>query len=359
MINKKGCSTLLILFLFCVNVLANGQDVKFKSVSYSSSTKVFKVPVDGDNIKSSDYSNPKNWLSLPNNKITKKVDIFFIYPTAWRANGKYPISELNNHEMIKGAKYYLKYRASVFESIGNIFAPYYRQLDAFFAYQTGSQDGARKYYRGVPKTDIMASFDFYIKNFNNGRPFILLGHSQGAMMVAEILSDYMSKNPDVYKRLIASYAIGAPLTKAYYDKNVHLKPAKKFNDIGVVISYNTEAPIIDGQNPLSNPDSVTINPISWRTTDDYASKEDNIGSIYVDKNMKETVYKHIADAKINHSRGTIICSSVDRKKWSSPKKSRQYLPLGVLHENDIPLYYYNLRKNAQDRTNEYFKSLEI
>jgi hypothetical protein len=101
------------------------------------------------------------------------------------------------------------------------------------------------------------------------------------MMIAEILSDYMSKNPDVYKRLIAAYAIGAPLTKAYDDKNVHLKPAKKFNDIGVVISYNTEAPIIAGQNPLSNPDSVTINPISWRTRDDYAPKEDNIGSIYI------------------------------------------------------------------------------
>jgi putative transposase len=31
--------------------------------------------------------------------------------------------------------------------------------------------------------------------------------------------------------------------------------------------------------------------------------------------------------------------------------------LGIFHENDIPLYYYNLRQNAQDRVEEYFKIL--
>ena len=356
--NKKSMFYFFILFLLWDGVFAD-ENIKFKVVSYNSSTESFKVHVDGDKIKPSDYSNSKTWLSLPNKKnIKKKVDIFFVYPTAWRAGGKYPIAEITNRKMVKGAKYYLQYRASVFEPVGNIFAPYYRQLDALFAYQTGSQENALKYYKGVPKADIMEAFDFYIKHFNEGRPFILLGHSQGAIMIGEILSDYMSKNPDVYKRLIAAYAIGVPLTKEYYAKNSHLKPAKRADDVGVVISYNTEAPTVDGQNPLANPDSVTINPLSWETTGEYVSKENNLGSIYVDENMKETVYKHIADAKIDYSRGTIICSTVDRQRWSSPKKSREYLPLGVLHENDIPLYYYNLRKNAQDRITEYFKSIK-
>jgi hypothetical protein len=211
------------------------------------------------------------------------------------------------------------------------------------------------YFQGVPKADIIAAFDYYIKNLNGGRPFILVGHSQGSLMIAEILSDYMKANPEVYKRMIVAYAIGAPLNKAYYAMNPHVKPAKNAKDLGVVICYNTEAPVIDGKNPLAVPnDAVIINPLSWETTEDYASKEENLGSLYVEKG-KTKKYEHIADAKIDYKKGVIICSTLNRDEWSSPKASRAYFPLGVFHENDIPLYYYNLRQNAQDRVEEYFK----
>jgi hypothetical protein len=69
------------------------------------------------------------------------------------------------------------------------------------------------YFRGVPKTDIIAAFDYYIKNLNDGRPFILAGHSQGSIMILEILASYMKANPEVYRRMIAAYAIGDPLGK--------------------------------------------------------------------------------------------------------------------------------------------------
>jgi hypothetical protein len=72
--------------------------------------------------------------------------------------------------------------------------------------------------------------------------------------------------------MIAAYAIGVPLTKTYYSRNPHLKPAQCGLDTGVVISYNTEAVFVDGQNPMSSPNAVTINPISWKTTEEYASK---------------------------------------------------------------------------------------
>jgi hypothetical protein len=50
---------------------------------------------------------------------------FFIYPTAWKANEGYPICDINNKQMRQGAEYWLKFRASAFETVGNIFAPYY------------------------------------------------------------------------------------------------------------------------------------------------------------------------------------------------------------------------------------------
>ena len=37
-----------------------------------------------------------------------------------------------------------------------------------------------KFLGEIPKADVFAAFDYYIKHYNNGRPFILAGHSQGS-----------------------------------------------------------------------------------------------------------------------------------------------------------------------------------
>ncbi|MDR0645867.1 MAG: DUF3089 domain-containing protein [Elusimicrobiota bacterium] len=353
MFNKKN--NIIYILVLCLLFLAQFTSAKEKLQIKNSHNHY--IPVGGDKIAPSNYSDPDNWLALPKKEnLKKKVDIFFIYPTSWRAGGKYPVSDINNQEMRQWAQYYLKFRATAFETSGNIFAPYYRQLDALFADETGSMQKAYKYFQGVPKTDIIAAFDFYIKNFNNGRPFILAGHSQGSIMIREILFDYMKKNPDVYKRMIAAYAIGIPMLKEDYEKNPHVRPALGPDDTGVVISYNTEAPVVDAPgNPLSVPNAILINPISWKTTDESAGKNKNIGSLFVDKDNKAKKIKRLADAKINPLRGTIVCSTVEREQWSSAPESRAYFPLGVFHENDIPLYYYNLRKNAENRVKQYFK----
>jgi hypothetical protein len=352
-----------MMFVTTCFLLISSFDLNAASSKMESSLLVNKsggslsIPVEGDKIVPTDYSNVNNWLALPKKEeLKQKVDVFFLYPTSWRAaENSYPLSDINNKEMREGANYCLKFQASAFETAGNIFAPYYRQLDAFYVIKIGFKI-AHEYFQGVPKTDVIAAFDYYIKNLNGGRPFILVGHSQGSIVMAEILSDYMKSNPKVYKRMIAAYAIGAPVDKDYYVKNPHVKPAKNSKDLGVVISYNTEAPIIDGINPLAVPnDAVIINPLSWKTTQDYAAKEENLGSLYV-HNGKAEKYEHIADAKIDYKRGVIICSTVNREKWSSPKTARPSFPLGSLHINDINLYYYNLRQNAQDRVEEYFKT---
>jgi hypothetical protein len=118
----------LLLLSFNLNAASNKTEKESSSLGDS-----FYIPVGGDNIIPTDYSDVNNWLALPKKEeLKQKVDVFFIYPTAWRANGGYPICDINNKEMKAGANYYLKFRASAFETSGNIFAPYYRQLDASF-----------------------------------------------------------------------------------------------------------------------------------------------------------------------------------------------------------------------------------
>ncbi|MDR2709132.1 MAG: DUF3089 domain-containing protein [Elusimicrobiota bacterium] len=314
------------------------------------------VPQVGDTIAASDYSQNSNWLALPKDKdIKDEVDVFYIYPTVWTANGGYPIADINDKNMRTSAQQNFKLQGSAFK-VGNMFAPYYRQLDVAYAISKGGlRGGALAFYRGVPKTDIIAAFDYYIKHYNNGRPFILAGHSQGSIMIKEILFDYMKEHPEVYQRMIAAYIIGAPVTKEDYAAHPYLKAAKSAADLGVIISYNTQAPGWDIKNPLVLPNSVMINPISWSTTEQEAPAKNNLGTIVIEDGKAKKVVG-IADAKIDYKANALICSTVEIMQFSSSQALRQFFPLGVYHENDILLYYYNLNQNAKDRAANYLKT---
>lgn len=119
-----------------------------------------------------------------------------------------------------------------------LYAPFYRQASL--------TPNDPVYVAGIPTTDGTAAFDYYTKNYNNGRPFILAGHSQGANTLANLLSGYLKTNSTVLARMIAAYVIGYPVTTEYLSNNPHLKFVSGSNDTGVIISYNTEAP---GVNP--------------------------------------------------------------------------------------------------------------
>ena len=306
-----------------------------------------RYPLYGDEIEPVDYGNPDNWLAAGGDG-KMAVDVFFLYPTSWSAAyGEYPICGINNADMRHWANYYLKTRASAFETAGNIYAPFYRQLDAAFVVAQRPIDGIG-YFGGVPLTDAAAAFDYYLEHYNNGKPFILASHSQGSMVMAGILALYLRDRPQVYKRMIAAYLVGMPIPEAFYELFPHIKPAQNADDLGVVISYNTNSPVIDGASPFSYPANVLINPISWLTDGSYTPKEVSKGGIIVNDDGSFVRAPNLADARIDHTTGTLV-STVDREKFSSAAASRRYFPLGVLHENDIPLYYYDLRANAEMR----------
>lgn len=121
-----------------------------------------------------DYSVSAHWLSLPASP-DKAVDVFFLYPSAYqKANADDPgICAIDNPSTVQGANLAFGRDATVFEPIANIYAPYYRQSD--MSVLSLPQDQQAQVIGGIPTTDANAAFDYYIKHYNNGRPFILAG----------------------------------------------------------------------------------------------------------------------------------------------------------------------------------------
>jgi hypothetical protein len=321
-------------------------------------TKTLLPPVEGDAIVPTDYSNPNNWMAVDKNP-AKPVDVFYFYPTAWtRGEGEPYLADINNASMRHDAPAELRSQASAFEKAANIFAPWYRQLDVSWMATQLTLEERFPYFRGAPLTDGIAAFEYYLEHYNNGRPFILAGHSQGSEMVRELLITWMKDHPDVYSRMVAAYIIGYSITREDLEQNPHLKFAEGAGDTGVIISYNTEAPEIggSGKNLTVIDGSIAINPISWTRTGETAPASQSLGARKYDNETGAYEEKgKIADARVNLERGTVICSTVDVDEYSLHGYENIF-PRGVFHIHDYTLYYHDIEENAVLRAENYLRA---
>lgn len=274
------------------------------------------------------------------------ADVFYVYPVSRQGGGNEPsLCPIDHPEMVATAKIVYQLQATAFDSLANVYAPFYRQLDAQSVMRAGGGLKRDNLLDSTSGADITAAFDYYIKHFNNGRPFVIVGHSLGAMLVKRLLFTYMKEHPEVYKRMVAAYVIGYSITDREIAQNKHVKFAKEEDDTGVVISYNTEAPNHPYPNPTAEKGALVINPISWKTDTVTAPASQNLGS-YIYKNGNYLSFSKLADAKIDLARGTIICSSVNPKEYIS---AYGLFPEGNYHSFDFAFYYKNLRVNCADR----------
>lgn len=313
-----------------------------------------------------DYSNSENWLALPRSP-DKAVDVFYVYPTGYVADPNGPvISTIDDPGMVASAQNALGEQASAFAAIGNIYAPYYRQADASYALGLATIDAVYNVVGGIPEADVTAAFDYYIRHYNNGRPFILASHSQGSAVAALLLENYMRDNPLVYAKMVAAYAIGWSFTREYFSRNPHLRFALGPDDTGAIISYNTQGPLFTGKNPVVFPGAMAINPITWTRTQGLATAGQNLGSLRLKQGGQVVLpaqpgVMDFADAEVTPINPTT--SQIDPTSTTSVVLCHTVAPTalatnsvftaGVYHNYDYAFYYNNIAANAANRVHRF------
>ena len=301
-----------------------------------------------------DYSLPDCWLQVP--EITKDVDTFYVYSTVYFDSsfeeGAPDYAALDNPEMMLGALGEYVTNASVYEDSTNVFVPYYRQAGMRYANEvskTGNIDAALS---GISYDDMSAALDYYFEKCNNGRPFIIAGHSQGSAMVRYILKNYFKKHPEYYERMVAAYAIGYSITKEDLESNPHMKFATGESDTGVIISWHTEGPKNveeNARNVAVLPHGISINPLNWKRDETYAPASENLGSYMA--NAESEMYEITdvgADAKVVLSRGVIVTNTTYDQCGAA-----EFFGPQSFHEDDYTLYYNNLKANVAKRIAAY------
>ena len=294
-----------------------------------------------------DFAMAENWV-IREEKSTGTWDIFYIYPTL-NASKETPLLDWSDPATKKKVRPFAEAQTrGIFQSDARIFAPYVRQLEygrCLDALKGGIQAEQTEMKHGIQ--DTLDAFDWYIKNENGGRPFILLGHSQGAMDLYALLKKRKDLSPE--KGFAAAYLIGLPrITEEMFARDFAdraIVPAKKADDVGVVVAWNTQSP--DAKNPLfTGPGTLCINPLNWRTDSKPAGPEENPGAVFYDYRTGKTERKtHFCGAAVDPEKGALIVDLPVRSKYDA----KGFMGAGVFHMNDVWFFAESLRANAKLR----------
>jgi hypothetical protein len=135
------------------------------------------------------------------------IDCFYVYPTVSRDPGLN--SDLSPGLEEQGTTFVQFAR---FASICRTYAPIYRQVTlAALPRALAGQDVTANF--ALAYGDVVAAWRRYLEHDNRGRPFVLIGHSQGTIQLTQLLAREIENGPAAARMLSAlliGYAVEVP-----------------------------------------------------------------------------------------------------------------------------------------------------
>ena len=283
-----------------------------------------------------DYSDTESWLVLPENPVEYPVDVVYIYPTVYQGEGLQDIQDPLQREAAMTPVFT---QANVFEGLANTYVPMYRQLGRA-GFET--PDFEQKLQAG--EADVEAALLYYLEHLNQGRPFIIAGHSQGASTLASLLTRIWGTT-GAEERLIAAYIIGYSITAGDVSRNRAIRMCEGPLDTGCFISWNSIADGVQDQSVQIREGALVTNPLNWITSTDcgqYVPATDHLGAVFFPEDGRgEIHYPQYTPAQVID--GGLVVDPAE------PALLSAYPIEGIYHRDDYSLFWENIRQNAAER----------
>ena len=297
-----------------------------------------------------DYTDDTNWAALPtredsadsipngltldaNSKVA--VDVFFVHPTTFVSPSGWnqPLDNERANEITDS--WVMRDQASVFNGCCDVYAPRYRQA-TLYSFTDTSEVKNGEQALALAYNDVKTAFRYFIENYNDGRPFILAGHSQGSFHSDRLIKEEIV-GTDLAQRMVAAYPIGFSL-----DGSNGLDVCTTPEQINCQVSWNTNTQGADVI--LGTPGDICVNPLTWQVDEKQAGFEENLGGVVFTAGGE--IEPGVTDAQC--SNGQLIISEV-----KSDKYTLMAFGPGNYHVYDYSLFHMNLRKNVNQRVAAY------
>jgi len=294
-----------------------------------------------------DYADTTYWYAFGDTD--KPADVFYVYPTvsaiSFADNDSSWFADITQAEVREEANGNQRFNKMLYDDY-NFYAPYYRQM-IFESYN--QPDSILRKNAAFAAQDVKEAFQYYMAHGNQGRPFFLVGHSQGSQVLIELLKNGMTD--EQRQLMVAAYCIGYHVTAeelAQYPDQ--LAPAADSLETGKLIVFNS-ATDTAALASVSRGDVVGINPTVWNATSDTIPAEYQLGLAKYNENRdsvlivpcitKTYLYKH-----------TTICPDLDPDMVFIPAYERMF-PHGNLHFADSWLFAGNVKQNMACRLRQF------
>ncbi|HEX2628752.1 MAG TPA: DUF3089 domain-containing protein [Chitinophagaceae bacterium] len=341
----------LALLLFFIAVQLHSQVIR-ERISDRRNSK----PVTLDEGMAPQYADLFYWAAHPGKKdnsdtipsfITDKktdtlADVFFLHPTTYTKNMEQARSNADLHDSLINAetdKGTILFQASVFNVVGRVFAPRYRQAH-LKAYLSMESDASQKAF-DLAYRDIKAAFEYYLAHNNNGKPIVIASHSQGAMHAIRLLQEFFDNKP-LQKKLVCAYIVGWQIKEGDLKKIPVGTTASATN---CFVGWRSFKHGSDGGYMIARErgNSICVNPITWTTDETTSTLAQHKGGVARDLNK---LYPKTITTLINKETG-ILWVTLPQAVAAVFESVNNY------HILDYNLYYLDIRENVQLRVRSF------
>lgn len=297
-----------------------------------------------------DYARRNDWAEWRGGTPNAPVDLFFVQPTTY-------VSKQWNQDL-SDSKTDAWTRATVatrqigaFAACCRVYSPRYRQASSR-AFSEMAGDGVKAY--DLAYQDVRAAFMYYVGHENRGRPFVLVGHSQGALHTMRLLREEIDGRP-LGKQLVVAYSPGIGVPVGTFGSDLRTVVACDTpTRTGCVASWNSYLGDADVKGYVARaihkwtaehgPEGAAllcVNPLTFDLRRPAADAASNLGGIVL-----PTTGDGPEASVVPGAAGASCDGGVLRVATAYAVK-----PLlgGSLHYYDIPLFWANLRANVAVR----------
>jgi Protein of unknown function (DUF3089) len=183
------------------------------------------------------YSPDSKELRVEHPKTDAKLraDCFYVYPTV--SDQK---TTLANFEVDDVLRSIALYQAARYSQHCRVFAPTYRQVTITTLNKTGTET-AQQLATGT--NDVRKAFADYLKHDNKGRPFVLIGHSQGSFVLRTLIAKDVDTKSAVRKRMLSAILMGGNVLvkkgSGVGGDFKHVKACRSTSQLGCVVAFST------------------------------------------------------------------------------------------------------------------------
>ena len=302
---------------------------------------------------SPDYSQTQFWSSLPEisdsadltppgaspeNQSQAQADVFFIYPTifdggsAWNAD----LGDTELNERVDRTT--IRHQGSVFNGSCRVFAPRYRQmvLGGFYA-KTPADNESKEKALDLAYEDVKRAFQFYLENYNEGRPIVIASHSQGSRHGVKLMKEFFDGTA-LQDQLVAAYLLGWPIRPGEFNSLPVCEEPSQNNCLIAWATWKKKTRFKADRKKFYE-GVIAINPLNWSTNPAFVPASKHKGML---KGDFKTFKRQFSGVEIQN--GVLWV-----KNPVAPIPAKNY------HIADVNYFWLDIRANVAERVEAFLK----